>query len=128
MRCAYCFARTHTHVPQKIPNINFSKIEEQLRKLIGNNKGREVCLHGGEPLALPKYLLEAFFKMLYEVNGRSAIQTNLYNLDDDHIRMFKRYNVSIGASIDGPPELTYSGAFQKSQRSRKYTLKGFTRT
>ena len=123
MRCAYCFARTHTHVPQKIPNINFSKIEEQLRKLIGNNKGRDVCLHGGEPLALPKYLLEAFFKMLYEVNGRSAIQTNLYNLDDDHIRMFKRYNVSIGASIDGPPELNILRGFPEEPEKQKVYLK-----
>ncbi|MCD6240384.1 radical SAM protein [Candidatus Bathyarchaeota archaeon] len=123
LRCAYCFSRTFTHKPQKLPEIRFDKVEESLKKLLNGRRNLDVCVHGGEPLALPKLVLERLFKMVYEINGRCSIQTNLYNLDEDHIEMFKKYKVSIGASIDGPRELNVLRGFPDEPEKQKTYLK-----
>lgn len=123
IRCKYCFSRNLTHQPQKIPNIKLYRIEKTLRELLKSRKGADVVVHGGEPLALPKYLLEALFKIAYDANGRTSIQTNLYALDEDHIEMFKKYNVSVGVSIDGPPELNILRGFPDDPKLQKVYIK-----
>lgn len=62
-------------------------------------------LFGGEALLVPKQDLEIFFKNSFEKYGKSTIQSNGSLIDDDHIKLFKKYNVSVGLSIDGPNEL-----------------------
>lgn len=123
LNCSYCFSRTFTHKPQPKPKINYDKIKEQLKKLLGKSKGLDVCIHGGEPLALPKPILRRLFKLVYELNGRCSIQTNLYNLDDEHVEMFKEYKVSVGASIDGPKELNVLRGFPDEPEKQKTYLR-----
>jgi len=57
--------------------------------------------HGGEPLLIKKADLEEIFRINHERFGKAAIQTNGVLVDDDHMAMFKRYNVNVGLSIDG---------------------------
>jgi uncharacterized protein len=67
---------------------------------------REMALHGGESLMMPKKDVEAILAKMYELLGRSSIQTNATLIDKDYIRMFKQYNTSVGISWDGPGELS----------------------
>lgn len=67
-------------------------------------------MHGGEPLLVRKEHLERIFKWINEnydtsQQNKSHIQTNGTLLDDDHIEMFEKYNVHVGISCDGPPDL-----------------------
>jgi len=69
-------------------------------------------LHGGEPLLLRDEDIETIFEWVYNNyeqvrNGEkySHIQTNATLLRDKHIEMFDEYNVNVGISCDGPPEL-----------------------
>jgi uncharacterized protein len=81
-------------------------------------------LYGGEPLLLPFADLEKVFKFGYDNFKQNGIQTNGVLITDRHFELFKKYNVSLGFSIDGPGELN-------SARSREvftnYSIKNFYR-
>jgi len=59
------------------------------------------CVHGGEPLMFPLADLRTILKTMHELYGRSSIQTNGLLISDDHLAMFKEFNVGVGVSIDG---------------------------
>lgn len=69
-----------------------------------------IILHGGEPMSISKTLFETFFeygekkqkagkKITYE------LQTNGMFIDEEWIEIIKKYNISVGFSIDGPEKL-----------------------
>lgn len=64
-------------------------------------------LFGGEPLLMPIQDVEYLFSESFRKYGRAAIQTNGSLITPDHIELFKKYNVGVGLSIDGPNELNH---------------------
>ncbi len=83
-------------------------------------RGGPFTLFGGEPLLMPKHDLEHLFAWGFQQFGSSAIQTNGVLLDEDHIRIFKQYKVSVGVSLDGPGEcnrLRWAGSPQRTAES-----------
>jgi uncharacterized protein len=62
-------------------------------------------LFGGEPLLLPKDVLETLWAFGLERSGKNSLQTNGTLIDQDHIALFKRYKVGVGISMDGPGSL-----------------------
>lgn len=70
---------------------------------VSNDSG--YTLFGGEALLVPKRDLEKIFKASFEKYGKSTIQSNGSLIDSEHIELFKKYNVYVGLSIDGPREL-----------------------
>jgi uncharacterized protein len=69
-----------------------------------------VVWHAGEPLAMPRIWYEEAFDVLDEVLGSlcrvtHSIQTNATLIDDSWCRLFLRYQVRIGVSIDGTADL-----------------------
>jgi len=72
-------------------------------------RGHPPCLHGGEPLMLPIGDLEKFLAAIFDLYGRTSIQTNATLLDSRHFELFKKYKTSVGVSLDGDtPELNRS--------------------
>ncbi|MNV09384.1 Anaerobic sulfatase-maturating enzyme [compost metagenome] len=69
------------------------------------NKSGGYSVFGGEGTLVPIRDLERIFKEGFEKYGSSSIQTNGTLITDQHIELFKRYNVSVGVSTDGPNEL-----------------------
>jgi uncharacterized protein len=67
--------------------------------------GKPFALFGGEPLLMPFADLEDLLSWGFERFGRNSIQTSATLIAARHIEVFKRYNVSVGISIDGPGEL-----------------------
>jgi uncharacterized protein len=66
--------------------------------------------HGGEVTLLsPEYLRKALWlQEQFRRPGQrvsNAVQTNATNLTDEWIDLFRRYQVSAGVSLDGPPEV-----------------------
>lgn len=82
----------------------------------GPYRGSDVSLHGGEPTFIPRAELEALMSAIYDlpyqredgtktVKGSVSIVTNGSKIDDYMIYLFKKYNVYVAVSCDGPPEL-----------------------
>lgn len=59
-------------------------------------------LFGGEPLLMPEEQLKDIWSFGFEKYGKNGIQTNGVLISNNHIRLFKRYKVSVGVSMDGP--------------------------
>lgn len=77
-------------------------------------EGHKFTMFGGEPLLMPIDDLEEIFAWGKARFGESAakhgqtangVQTDGYLLSDAHLRIFRRYDVGVGMSIDGPGEL-----------------------
>lgn len=98
--CTYCYQEPM----RKAGNIN-TKYDIKKMLEVAEATGQSFSLFGGEALLIPKKDLEIFFKRGYELHGYSGLQTNGVLIDDDHIELFKKYNVGVGVSIDGPNEL-----------------------
>ena len=82
-------------------------------------EGGEFTLFGGEALLVPIEDLEILWAWGYERFGRNSLQTNGSLIRDDHIALFKRYQVSVGISIDGPGDLNdvrWAGSLERTRR------------
>ncbi|GAA3126255.1 uncharacterized protein JOF29_002579 [Kribbella aluminosa] len=70
----------------------------------------EVVWHGGEPLTIGvkamRELLAPFEQLRRAGRIMHVIQTNATLISDEWCELFVEYDVSIGISIDAPPELT----------------------
>ena len=102
--CAYCFG-----APTKFLPYDKEKMAETLRNIVEqenqNKHGSQVCLHGGEVCKLPIEDFEFFIKETRNLGIIPSIMTSTYGMTSEHIRMFKFYNIGVGVSLDGPPEL-----------------------
>jgi len=68
-----------------------------------------VELHGGEPLLLGKWRMQALIDVLRitckDIDLQIMLQTNGLLLDREWLDLFERNGMSFGLSLDGPPEL-----------------------
>ena len=55
--------------------------------------------------------------------GRNGLQTNGVLVDDEHVRMFRKYRVHVGVSIDGPGELNDVRSAGTLERTRAATAR-----
>ncbi len=99
MQCAYCYE----HDTRSVGRHRYYDLDAMLAtaQRLREQTGDTVSLHGGECLLLAKRDLDRLLKALYEMQGSSGIQTNASLIDDDHIRMFKKYKTHVGVSVDG---------------------------
>jgi uncharacterized protein len=92
--------------------------------------GGPVGMFGGEPLLMSDYDLEDLLDWGYRKYGRNSIQSNGSLINENHIRMFKKYNVSVGISIDGPDELNdlrWAGTLKKTREATALTMSAIER-
>lgn len=119
--CHYCFG------PNRGPKMTQQRSEQTARFIqkIANQASLEkirITFHGGEPLAAGHGFFESFADQLISANpGKKIefnIQSNLWLLDDAYCALFKKHNMSIGTSLDGPESITDAqrgkGYFQKT--------------
>lgn len=99
LNCAYCYEHPIREAGEP-PVINVKAIKEALLKA-----NSEFTVFGGEPLLVPRKLLEELFQFGFEHWKKNSIQTNALLIDLELIKLFKKYNVHIGISFDGPDEL-----------------------
>lgn len=108
LRCKYCYDSLNN--TNRVVNVNeyFRNRMEDVVNYIDKlhkykNQDIRVILHGGEPLLVRSSLYEEFFEKLYMNNKKIdlSVQTNGTLIDEGFIRIFNKYNVNIGMSLDG---------------------------
>lgn len=100
LSCTYCYQEPMRRAGNSGAEFDFDKILPAIKQY-----GSDFTLFGGEALLTPIPTLEKFFNYGLEKFGRNSVQTNGTILTDKHIEVFKKFNVNIGVSIDGPEGL-----------------------
>jgi uncharacterized protein len=118
IQCQYCYQN-----PQRDAGNVVRRYDMDLMKASVEREGGPFTLFGGEPLLLPEDDIEALWAWGFERYGRNSLQTNGVLINDRHIELFKRYNVSVGVSIDGPGELNDVRWVGTLERTREATAK-----
>ncbi len=107
LECEYCYETEHREQHQPGMNYNLQAVLTAMEKQSKvRGESTSFGLHGGEPLCMPKQDVEAILAKAQELVGGCSVQTNATLFDDDHITMFKKYNATVGFSLDGPGELS----------------------
>ena len=112
LNCKYCYDKeNHNSLEDENKEIidNMDIIVENIVKVLSNPYTiNNIIFHGGEPLIIKGEIYEKLIlKILeYRPNTKFSIQTNGTLLNEEHIKIFKKYNVHIGISLDGYNENT----------------------
>ena len=93
-----------------------------------------LVFHGGEPLLFPKRRFDVLLKKLRDIEQRTGcvitrgVTTNAILIDEEWIGLFKKHEVNVTVSLDGPPEINdkYRVDF-KGRGTLAQTLQGLNR-
>jgi len=118
LRCAYCY-----QVPQRDLGPADRSYDLDAMKAAVEVEGGPFTLFGGEALLVPEEDLEALWSWGFERYGSNSVQTNGVAINDAHVRMFHRYRVHVGISIDGPGELNDARRHGSLERTRQATAR-----
>ena len=120
--CSYCFGPHKGKITSKHVINNSKKFIEKI-SAESNQEKINITFHGGEPLIAPislwTFTLEKLISAFRNKQLSLSVQSNLWNLNDNFCRLFKKYNISIGTSLDGPKEVN------DKQRGKGYFEKTF---
>lgn len=113
LKCLYCFNRLKG---LKKPDITSFTPEQLAEKAIAYAKitnHNEVVLHGGEPLLWGLNNISRFIDLVTKAGLKVGIQTNGVIITEKHVELFRRYNVNVGVSIDGDPDIGFTRGIYK---------------
>jgi uncharacterized protein len=106
--CRYCYLGDRDNHAR----ISVATVQEACRQLACEGlaaKQIDVLWHAGEPLVLPPDFYHRAFAAIEKEFGGAAVthklQTNATLIDHRWIELFRRWNVQVGVSIDGPPHI-----------------------
>lgn len=104
--CSYCY------VPDRnIKGVmDFEMLEKVFERLVDESMLSSRCSvvwHAGEPLTAGKRYMERAFAMAHDMLSphckvQLTVQTNATLIDQEWIDIFRKYNVRVGVSLDGP--------------------------
>lgn len=103
LQCGYCYETLQREAGNTGGSYDIAKMKQAIAAV--GRKREPFVLFGGEPLLLPKPVLEELWAWGFERSGRNSLQTNGSLIDSDHMAMFAKYKVEVGVSIDGPGAL-----------------------
>lgn len=119
--CQYCFG---PHKGEIMTSEQWDKVLQYIIKTTRNwgaSYPIKILFHGGEPLLAGYQFFKQSLKDLESVFGLNRVkinvQSNLWELDDEYIKLFRNYKVSLSTSLDGPENIT------DAQRGRGYFRK-----
>jgi len=108
LECSYCYlqkSREMVHLTDD--TIDF--LVSSIRTICEYNKMNpiKIIFHGGEPLIINVVLFEKLLNKLLLINPKLqfGIQSNLTLLTEEYIRLFQRYRIRVGFSLDGFNEI-----------------------
>ncbi|WP_341915271.1 cyclophane-forming radical SAM/SPASM peptide maturase GrrM/OscB [Ferrovibrio terrae] len=107
--CRYCYLPNRS-VTRKLPEATFRRLLRLAFDSPLGQSGFRLVWHGGEPLAAGIRFYDCMLTALQEENHARIpvelhIQTNATLIDDDWIALFRRHDIAIGISLDGPQAL-----------------------
>ena len=125
IRCHYCYQEPQRAAGNVSKAYDLNKMKAALEQ-----EGRPFTLFGGEPLLLPLPDLEQLWAWGYKRFRKNTVQTNGTLITDNHIRLFRQYNVHVGISLDGPGPLNdvrWCGDLAKTRASTAKSEAAITR-
>ncbi len=107
LECRYCYAHTDCTDKKNMDIKVMKKAIDRFFELDINNINIE--FHGGEPLVQYKNIMKACSYAIELANKQHkkvsfSMQSNMTFLNEDCIKMLKKYNISIRISLDGMKE------------------------
>ncbi len=84
--------------------------------------GHHFTVFGGEPLLTPIEDLEELWRWGFERYGQNSVQTSATIVTEKHFELFKKYNVGVGISLEGPGELNdarWAGSLERTREASK---------
>lgn len=121
IQCQYCYQNPQRDAGNVLHHYD---LEKMLATIADGEDA--FTLFGGEPLLIPLADLEALWTWGFERFGRNGIQTNGTLINEAHLELFKRYNVHVGVSFDGPGELNdarWAGSLARTRDATRKTEK-----
>lgn len=124
LNCGYCFAEGYKWTEDKPYDLD--AMLKTIDELHNQSKSESFCMHGGECTLIDRKDFETLIKKMYDIQGNSALQTNLYKIDDNLVEIYKKYKTSVGISIDGDGYLnSLRGSITDKDFNSKYTEQVF---
>jgi len=122
LKCAYCYYTHHKGGSKSLTLRARTTADFILDFARAAGKPVSIVFQGGEPLlAGIKYLREVFASIAAaRVSVSFSVQTNGLLFTEDLCSLFKKYNVLVGISIDGPKEINDKarpGSFEKTMNA-----------
>ena len=133
INCTYCymFNRGNDDYLDRPAVISTQWITEGVARLKASRVS--IILHGGEPMMLKKRkfreMCEALRSSLDGVASlQLGMQTNAILVDDEWIDLISEFDIALGVSLDGPPEVNDQYRIDKKGRGTHHaTLAGLAR-
>lgn len=106
LACSYCSLGNKKNV-SKVAKEKMYDIMKYSCELCENISEKNICfiLHGGEPTIISSftyaYAIDRIKNEYKDLNIEISLQTNGYNLSEEWLDFFEKYDVSVGVSIDG---------------------------
>lgn len=110
IRCKYCY-ESIVNRGTDMSSETFLDLSERIFASTSES-GVLIVFHGGEPTLLDADWFETNLARVHELatkhqkRVRVSIQSNLIDISDDKLQVFRRHNVSLGGSLDNPKFLT----------------------
>ena len=110
LKCKYCFIGQINNNKTEVMDYNTinNAINKFYNHLKSNNQEGVILFYGGEP-TLDLNILNYAVNLVNSFNDKNiqlSIITNATLINEDMINLFKKNNILIGISIDGPKDLT----------------------
>lgn len=99
LNCDYCYEKELRRC-EVLKGYNLDAMLAQAEKI-----GCHFTVFGGEPLLVPFKDLERIFAFGFEKFKQNGIQSNGIMITEAYMYLFKKYNVHVGFSLDGPGKL-----------------------
>jgi len=96
IRCHYCYQN-----PERESGAVARGYDLDAMKMAAERERTSFTLFGGEPLLIPESDLKELWSWGWERFRRNGVQTNGVLINENHIRMFKQYNVGVGIRLTG---------------------------
>lgn len=120
--CAYCYQRQLRAQGRLSCDYDIDAILNTTKQIRKRDSNELIVLHGGEPLSLPFSDVERILHEIYNMQGETSINTNGGLINDDFIKLFKRYKTAVGVSMDGFYPLNKLRYYpQDENKCRQYT-------
>ncbi|XDA99074.1 cyclophane-forming radical SAM/SPASM peptide maturase GrrM/OscB [Sulfitobacter sp. LCG007] len=126
--CRYCYLQTRND-RSRMSADTLVAVARNILGPIPPEQRPTVVWHGGEPTTLPPDWYEQAFALMERESGghplSHAFQTNAVGVGRAWTRLWRRWNVSIGVSIDGPADLHDLSRLTRGGRgSHAITMRG----
>ena len=120
--CAYCYEKLLRDQGFE-KGFNLDKVIKQMEdEYKDGGCGGVPYLHGGEALMAGHDTVRKLLRKSWELSGSSSIQTYGTLIDDEYVKLFKKYKTHVGSSVDGPWPLNKLRAI-KGQKGEEVTEK-----